>query len=384
MRATAAPQEALRRRVLESCGATLDQMDALLAYGAQPCRWAHGTPLPAFPLPDDAQVVAWLGYEREAAEAGVVEALKRHLVQLNFPVRAGMSAEAAYQQATRRGVFSAAEPFRPGLTLRHPERVQLKVCQTIAGRLPVLIAGDRADFEALVQALTGRNEPAPVPAAMGACLVKGLNNWSRVAAYRAAWQREHAGAGDAAWAEEFQRLIPQKEQYQDRLIILSSGPYSATPAADVGLPEPEWLERSVAIRQEHELTHFFVHRVFGVMRTHVFDEIVADFVGLARVFGTYRADLALRFLGLEAYPQYRPGGRLEVYRPEPPLGDAADAILRTLVWRAVQALQSYATRWQGSWSDLAAVAALTFAISQLTLEELAAPELPDLIEARLP
>lgn len=379
----AALQEARRRRVLESCGARPDQMDELLAYGVQPCQWTAATP-PVFPLPDDAQVDAWLGYEREAAERGVVNALKRHLVQLRFPVRAGMSKEDVYLQATRRGVLTEAEAFGSGLTLRQPDRVQLSVCPTIAGRLPILIVGDRADFEALVQALTCRNEPGPVPAAMGACLVKGLNNWSRIAAYRAAWQHEHAGADEAAWAEEFQRLIPRKELYQDRLIILSSGPYSATAAADVGLPEPVWLERSVAIRQEHELTHFFVHRVFGVMRTHVFDEIVADFVGLARAFGAYRPDLALRFLGLEAFPHYRVGGRLEMYRTEPPLSDEAGAIVRALIWRAVHALQAFAARWQGSWANLAAVGALTFALSQLTLEELAAPELPELIEARLP
>ena len=71
------------------------------------------------------------------------------------------------------------------------------------------------------------------------------------------------------------------------------------------------------------MTHLFVHRVFGVMRTHVFDEIVADFIGLARTFGTYRPDLALRFFGLEGYPQYRAGGRLEVYRPDPPLSEGA-------------------------------------------------------------
>ena len=147
-------------------------------------------------------------------------------------------------------------------------------------------------------------------------------------------------------------------------------------------PSRSGSSRSVAIRQEHELTHLFVHRVFGVMRTHVFDEIVADFVGLARAFGTYRPDLALRFFGLEAYPQYRAGGRLEVYRPDPPLSEGAWAVVRTLVSRAVHALDDFASRWQGSWTNLADVGALTFAISQLTLEELAAPELPALIEAR--
>jgi hypothetical protein len=56
--------------------------------------------------------------------------------------------------------------------------------------------------------LTGRNEPIEVPDAMGACLVKGLNNWSRVAAYRANWSRATGESNDEAWASEFQKLIP--------------------------------------------------------------------------------------------------------------------------------------------------------------------------------
>ena len=101
-------------------------MAELLAYGEQPCRWDAGKPLPAFPLPDDAQVQAWLGYEREAAESGAIAALTRHLVQLRFPVRRGMSEEERYRQATRRGIIPAAQADAPGLALRHPERVRVE------------------------------------------------------------------------------------------------------------------------------------------------------------------------------------------------------------------------------------------------------------------
>ena len=114
-------------------------MAELLAYGEQPCRWDAGNPQPSFPLPDDAQVQAWLGYEREAAESGAIAALTRHLVQLRFPVRRGMSEEEPYRQATRRGIIPASEADAPGLVLRHPERVQLSVRPTIAGK----IAGPR-------------------------------------------------------------------------------------------------------------------------------------------------------------------------------------------------------------------------------------------------
>src|SRR5690606_30936623 len=141
--------------------------------------------------------------------------------------------------ATRKGHFHAADPFAPGLELRSPETVELQMVASICGRVPVVTAGDRSDFVALVQALTGRNEPEPVPDSMGACLVKGLNNWSRVELYRQAWTERTGQSDAAAWAEEFKRLIPQRELYQDRLVLLSRGPYSATPALALGLTESD-------------------------------------------------------------------------------------------------------------------------------------------------
>ena len=379
------PRHTDRIRVLESCGATPDIIDELLAYGDQPCRAAAGQPPLAFPLPDEPQVEAWLGYEREARAIGAVEALKQHLVQLRFPVRAGMSEEDGYRRATRKGDVSAADDFAPGLVINRPDAIDLTILPSIAGRLSLIVSGDRADFETLVQALTARNEPDPVPAAMGACMVKGLNNWSRIAAYREQWVRTRPDTADTGWPEEFSRLIQQKPLYQDRLIILSTGPYSATPAAATGLPEREWLDRSLVIRREHELTHYFVYRVFGIMRTHMFDEIVADFIGLGRAFGEYRADLALRFLGLEDFPAVRPGGRIEVYRPNPRLSDDADASVRTLTHRGIINLQALSAGWPREWwDDLGEVASLTFALSQLTLEELASPHLAGLVASKRP
>ena len=71
---------------------------------------------------------------------------------------------------------------------------------------------------------------------------------------------------------ELGRLAADKPRYQDRFVILSRGPYSAVPAADTGLSEAEWLERSLVIRREHELTHYFTYRLFGSMRNHLLDE----------------------------------------------------------------------------------------------------------------
>ena len=365
--------------MLESCGAPPALVDELLAYGEQPCRRLPDAPPLTFPLPDEPQAETWLAYEREARNVGTLEALKRHLVQLRFPIRSGISDSDEYRQATRRGLFDASDGFEP-LSIRHPDGIRLSMTQTMSGRLPIIVIADRRDFETLVQALTARNEPEPVPPSMGACMVKGLNNWSRIADYRQRWEQEHP---DDDWSEEFKRLIQRKDLYQDRFILLSSGAYSATPASEAGLDEQAWLDASLVIRREHELTHYFVYRVFGVMRSHAFDEIVADFIGLSRAFGTYRDDLALRFLGLESFPAYRSGGRLENYRSDPPLSDDAMAVVHALAHRSVRGLRALSASWpRERWSDLAAVSRLTFELSQLTLEELASPDLPGLSGGR--
>jgi hypothetical protein len=364
-------RRAFRTRVLESCEAPPQLIDELLAYGDQPVAPDRAPGLLDVPLPDESHIESWLTYEREAHEVGVFAALQRHFVQLRFPIQAGLSQDAAYRQATLKGDFAAADAFRPGLVLARPERLELEVRPTIAGRIPILIAGDRDDFVALVRALTERNEPAPVPDAMGACIVKGLNNWSRIARYREDWSRDQDVSDESAWAEEFRRLVPQKARYQDRLIILSRGTYSAVASGDVGLTEQDWLARSLVIRREHECTHYFVYRAFGVMRTHVFDELIADFVGLTRAFGGYRADLALRVLGLESFPGYRRDGRLENYRGDPPLSDEAFAVVRCLAFRSVKNLEALAASRPGLLEDLGGLGRLTFALSGLTLEELA-------------
>jgi hypothetical protein len=367
---SASKNRKIRAEVLESCGASRNVLDELLEYGAAPPQTGAAT-RPVFPLEDEPHIESWLSYEREARDAGVLEALRRHIVQLRFPVRAGLSADESYRDATRKGIVAAADAFRPGLELSAPNELALSIAPTMAGRIPVLVAGNREDFVALIQAFTERNEPTPVPAAMGACIVKGLNNWSRIAAYRDAWSRERGGATDEEWSEEFSRLIPHKERYQDRMILLSRGPYSGIAAAAIGFDEEEWLARSLVLRREHEFTHYFTYRVFGVMRNHVFDELVADFVGLVRALGHYRADLALRFLGLESFPKYREGGRLEVYRGQPPLSDEAFAVVRSLTVRAARNLQQLADQRGASLQDLATLGRLTFELWNLSLEELA-------------
>jgi Family of unknown function (DUF7005) len=321
------------------------------------------------PLQEEPQAAFWRRYAAEAAREGVLPALRRRFPQLSFPIGEGLSQDPGYRAATRRGDWDRRASG--GLVLEAPETLELSVDEGPAGPVPVLVCRHRPDFVTLVRALTCRNEPEPVPDAMGACLVKGLADWERVAAYRAEWQRGRGGAAsEAEWAEEMTRgMAPRKELWQDRLVVLSDGPYSAVPAAEAGLEEGAWRRASLAVRLAHESFHYLTLRLAGTIRSHLLDELVADFAGLVAAFGSYDADLALRFLGLDRLPELRPEGRFAVYRGG--LSDGAVAVLARLVEHAARRLPELA-RKSGDAAGPAGAARTLVALAAIGLDGIAA------------
>jgi len=338
--------------------------------------------LPAsFPLPDEPFVQTWEAYVEEAQRAGVFPCLQDRLVQLRFPVAAGMSDTNAYRAATRRG--AAPSPGAPGLELRQPSELRLFLTDTPAGRIPVIVAAVRDDFVALVRALGHRNEPWQIPGSVGASIIGGYNNWDRIASLRRAWEANHTASGaPVEWAARWREIVREPGLYQDRFIVLSTGTYSGASAAEVGLGEAEWSQRSIALRLEHECTHYFTRRVLGSMRNRLADELIADYMGIVGALGCFRADWLLRFMGLERYPRYRPGGRLEEYRGTPPLDDGSFRVLGTAVERCarnLEAIDRLRTRRGGSWG-LAAKAETIIALAAIGLEGMAGQSATELFQ----
>jgi hypothetical protein len=366
------PDEPLRRaaraETLRRLGAGPAQAAELLGYTGS--VFVHPAAVD-LPLADEPFVEAWRRYAARAASAGVPAAVRDDLVQLRFPVAEGVSATAEYQAAIRRGVLPEATD---DLRLADPGSLRLFIHPTPAGAVPVLLA-PRADFETLVRALTRKNEPAPIPASLGACMVSGYNNWGRVAELRRRWE---AGAlpvpGAADWSAAFATLKERRELYQDRFILLSHGPYSGVPAQAMELPDEEWRQRSVTIRLEHECAHYLTRRVLGSMRNNLLDELLADCAGIVAAAGRFRADWFLRFMGLEEEEGCRPGGRLWNYRGDPSLSDGAFVVLQRLVRAAALRLQEADAALEGGSRTPVGRARVLLALAQLTLEEIAAGE----------
>jgi len=330
-------------KILAAYGATPAEITELLAYTQNPFSSTNLAELQTLPLASEPHLAAWERYYSQAQEVGVFTALRSALVQLQFPIQEEISQTDNYRAATRKGYLTDGMAEATGLKLEKPEDVQLIIHQTLAGKIPVIIAGGRTDFISLVQALTKRNEPEAIPDSMGATIVAGFNNWERIRHYRQEWEAKPSTCPtDTDWQAEFQRLKLQKHLYQDCFIVLTRGNYSAISAEEIGIDKEEWLRLSLIIRLEHECCHYFTRRVFGTMRNNMLDELIADYQGIvAANNGRYRADWFLRFIGLEAFPEYREGGRLQNYRGQPPLSDGAFKILQVLVKDAAENLENF-------------------------------------------
>jgi hypothetical protein len=332
----------LRYQTLADFQASESQIQELLTYNENHFQHNLKQSLPSFPLESEPHLKTWEQYTTEAQEIGAYSTLKKYLGQLKFPILAGISETEDYRKATRQGMSSENLNLATGLNLTQPENLQLKIHQTLAGAIPVIITGNRADFISLIQALTKRNEPVSIPDSMGACLIGGYNNWHRVQEYQKQWRRSHPEkCSELDWKQEFKRLTSQKELYQDRFIILSPGFYSNIPAHKLGLTDNEWQKLSLTIRLEHECTHYFTRRVFHSMRNNLLDELIADYMGIVAAVGKYRSDWFLTFIGLESFPHYRQGGRLENYQGEPPLSEGSFIILQSLIKKAAENLESF-------------------------------------------
>lgn len=364
-------QQQLRTNVLADCGAGDSEIAELLAYNQNVFDLSSLKLPKTFPPIPEAGVAVWEQYAVAAETVGVYEVLKECLIQFQFPILAGISETAEYLAATRKGRWGDESAIAIPLTFTEPEKLQIQLYQTLAGTIPVLIAANRKDFITLVQALTKRNEPQPIPDSMGACMISGYNNWHRIYQYKQQWAKQQNKYLETDWEAEFKRLIPRKELYQDRLILLSTGPYSNVTASNLGLTETEWQQLSLKIRLEHEATHYFTSRFFGSMRNNILDELIADYRGIVAALGHYRSDWFLHFIGLESFPIYRRGGRLENYRGEPALSDSAFKILQILVKKAAENLDRFDQQFsQHQKTHLEQVSAI-ITLSALTLEELA-------------
>ncbi|MBR0031613.1 MAG: radical SAM protein [Treponema sp.] len=238
--------------------------------------------------------------------------------QLYFTPQKGMSTSEEYERVVLCGgkpdcfsdiaegkISAESLPMPPGFC--GSERDRLFFIQTPVGLVECVYLENRADFERLIQILVYHCEDTAVPETMEACTVRNLVNWRKVEAHKAEYLAD--GGNPFAWQEEFTK---RKENYRENLIIISKGVYSAVPAEEIGMETDSWIENSRRLRLYHECTHIICHDLFPEYVSPLWDEVLADCIGLCAATGSYNPAVAERLLGIDSHGWYN-GGRLENY-----------------------------------------------------------------------
>ncbi len=200
---------------------------------------------------------------------------------------------------------------------------------TPAGPVSVLTLHERQDFELFLQIIGNRCMPCEVPVTQGASIFDGLINWVKIRQHKEEYIKKSAQEGIVPdWPAEFRRFTSDKKNYTDALIVLSCGPYSNIPAKRFGFTEDQWLKHSHDIRKFHECTHFICRRMFPQKIDAVWDELVADAVGIHAAFGAFDMEMEEAFLGIQdgAYI----GGRLQNYASEKCPSELSKTVHRVL------------------------------------------------------
>jgi hypothetical protein len=236
--------------------------------------------------------------------------LKNCYPQLNLPIELGIEKKEEYRDVVLKGKTENIK-LPSVLRLNDSKNITLRISESIAGKIPILTVPDKEDFIKILQCLLYKNNPKPVPQSMGAVLINGLNNWQKIANLRSDWL---ASRTVDDWKRGFYlNILPKYNLYKDKLIIISTKPYSNVSAKQLGLNESLWLSYSISIREEHECTHLYTLKKFGLASNNLHDELIADYIGIVKTIGKYNKSWMFMFMGVENYPKYRQGARLENY-----------------------------------------------------------------------
>ena len=219
-------------------------------------------------------------------------------------------AEQAYRDAALRGIFPEKNSL---LHFCMTENDSLETVETPAGPVDVLTLCDRRDFEMFLRIMAKRCTVAGIPLTQGAVTLDGIANWRKIYAHRDAFfeAQRKAGISRPDWGTEFKRFTSDRKNYLDTLIVLAEGPYSGVPAEKAGFAAEEWNGISGTIRLYHECTHVICRRLYPGQIDAVWDELVADAVGIFAALGYFDRSLEERFLGIEN--GIYTGGRLQNY-----------------------------------------------------------------------
>lgn len=224
--------------------------------------------------------------------------------QLYLPIKKGISETSEYKAVVLKG----HAPLNYDLDFTLDEKDLYQVVNTEYGEVKYIYLYNRQDFEKAVRKLAHKCEPVEIPKTMGSIVIRGVNNWRKIELHK----HEHESMGNSDWSTEFKRFTSVKKNYQDTIIVISDGCYSNLSYEYTNFNEEQWKDISIDIRKYHEFTHFICMNKYWRLKQPLFDEVLADCMGISFAIGYYDKELACKCIGV-TNEGYKIGGRLENY-----------------------------------------------------------------------
>ena len=250
---------------------------------------------PDLPVAADEREQWWERWLVGRDSAGYWDDLRELLPQLLLQPGIDVHSSDAYQRLVMRGEPAQAADLKRAPVLREPSGTTITIAQHPTGAVPVLTFSNHEDFVLAVRCLAHRCEAVPVQPTVHAQAISGLIHWGLI---------RELGV-----------------QTRCQILLLHRAPYASLPVETIaGEPPMErWLDLSQTWRLEHELTHIACRRLVGEMRINLYDEIVADAMGMTAALGHFDADLFRRGLGLsiEGVPEAQARAHVYVSTLEP-------------------------------------------------------------------
>lgn len=262
-------------------------MQSLADY-CRPFKGAENS-WPPLPFKPTAQECWWRQWIEHTAPETLWPELRCLLPQLWFKPDETVHNSASYRRLVLQGESADEAVIAAAPMLQDPEGISLQMMDHPCGAMPVLRFRHQSDFVLAVRCLAHRCKPATIQTTVHAQAIAGLIHWGLI------------------------RDLDRDQRCE--LLLLHEAPYSSLPAAAVpgNLSDQEWLEASMTWRLEHELTHIACKRLVGEMRINLFDELLADALGMRAALGQFNATLFLKGLGVRSDGSIESEGRAHVY-----------------------------------------------------------------------
>ena len=169
---------------------------------------------------------------------------------------------------------------------------------TPAGRVDIIYIHERSDFERFLQIMAYSCEPAKVSPAIESAEILGVTNWRRIENHMSEYINN--GGDTCSWRDELRRFKNDRKNYQDSLIVLWNSGYCGLTGKDVKMSEEIWEDVSLKIKIYSSCARFIYRRLFSEYKNIIWEEMLADCIGILFAFNTYDVVLAKKIFGVSS------------------------------------------------------------------------------------